>query len=78
MRLKLNTAETRSVQLAVSLRPSTLEQIDELRAKLGMSRSAFVASLIEFGVEDNKIIIKAVSKVLPLLSPKNVEAALVT
>lgn len=45
----------------VMLKPETMERIDELANRLKMSRSQFLAILIEQGLDDNEWIIKIVS-----------------
>lgn len=45
-------------QFTVMLKPSTVKEIDKLAEKLEMSRSQFMANLIETGLDDAKTLDK--------------------
>lgn len=45
-------------QYTIMLKPSVVEEIDKLAVKLDISRSKFMANLVESGLEDAKVLDK--------------------
>lgn len=54
-RLQRTTPGVRLVQTSMQLRPDTLEVIDALAMKEGLSRSAIIARLIDRGLQTEKV-----------------------
>ncbi len=52
-RPKLNESKK---QYTVMLKPSIVDEIDRIAAKVDLSRSQFMANLIEMGLDDAKIL----------------------
>jgi len=62
--------------VAITIDTDLLREVDDLAGRLKMSRSAFLSSLVKFGVDDNRLIIKAVSAMMPMFSQEWIRESL--
>lgn len=73
--MKAKKTELKTAQVNLRITQSMLDELDELRGRLGMNRNEFLEALIQFGIDDNRWIIKAVSRFLPYCSESKVKEA---
>jgi metal-responsive CopG/Arc/MetJ family transcriptional regulator len=76
MKAKKPGVKMKTAQVNLRVTQEMLDELDELRGRLGMNRNEFLEALIQFAIDDNRWIIKAVSRLLPYSSGAKLKEAL--